>query len=135
MNEEDCKESFDLFDLEMKGELNLDKCKELICSFGINVKDEEINNISSNGKITYNSFLNFYNEKMKEPKNDNLEDLFKNIVSKKNGKISAKKFKKLLMNFGLKFSEDEANEVLEQFKIDEEGNINYKEFCQSMYTK
>ena len=125
MNEEDCKESFDLFDLEMKGELNLDKCKEY----------EEINNISSNGKITYNSFLNFYNEKMKEPKNDNLEDLFKNIVSKKNGKISAKKFKKLLMNFGLKFSEDEANEVLEQFKIDEEGNINYKEFCQSMFTK
>ncbi len=134
-NEEECKESFDLYDLDMKGELDIKTTKELILSFGIMVNDEEIINISSNGKVNYNSFLNFYKEKMKKPRNDNLEEAFQNIVSKKTGKISAKKFKKLLMNFGLKFSEKEADEILEQFKIDNDGNLNYKEFCQSMLSK
>ena len=131
-NEEECKESFDLYDLDMKGELDIKTTKELILSFGIMVNDEEIINISSNGKVNYNSFLNFYKEKMKKPRNDNLEEAFQNIVSKKTGKISAKKFKKLLMNFGLKFSEEETNDLLKEFRIDEEGNVNWKEFCRAM---
>ena len=36
--EEECKESFDLYDLEMNGELDIKTTKELILSFGIMVK-------------------------------------------------------------------------------------------------
>ena len=36
------------------------------------------------------------------------------------------------MNYGLKFSEKEANEVLGEFKIDNDGNLNYQDFIKAM---
>jgi Ca2+-binding EF-hand superfamily protein len=36
------------------------------------------------------------------------------------------------MNFGLKFSEQEAIELLKEFRVDEDGNVDWKEFCRAM---
>ena len=135
MNEEqirECKETFDLYDIDMVGYLDLTKAKDIINSFGIMVTDDEIKSISKDGKVSYDSFLSFYSEKMKEPKNDNLEQSFQNLLSKKTGKLPAEKFKMYLMNYGLKFSEKEASEVLGEFKIDNDGNLNYQDFIKAM---
>ena len=96
------------------------------------VTEEEVKSISSDGKVNYDSFLTFYSDKMKAPKNDNLEESFKNLLSKKTGKISAQTFKMYLMNFGMKFSEKEADEVIAEFKVDNEGNLNYIDFIKAM---
>ena len=135
MNEEqtrECKETFELYDIDMKGYLSLEQAKDIINSFGIMVTEEEVKSISSDGKVNYDSFLTFYSDKMKAPKNDNLEESFKNLLSKKTGKISAKTFKMYLMNFGMKFSEKEADEVIAEFKVDNEGNLNYIDFIKAM---
>ena len=36
------------------------------------------------------------------------------------------------MNFGMKFSEKEADEVIAEFKVDNEGNLNYIDFIKAM---
>jgi Ca2+-binding EF-hand superfamily protein len=126
------KETFDLFDIDKNEFLDVQTSKKLINSFGISVDDNEINELNDNGKINYDILENYFISKMNQSKNYNLEEIFLQLVSKKTGKISAKKFKSFLMNFGLKFSEKEADEVLNEFNIDDEGNINYKEFCHTM---
>lgn len=126
------KEIFDLYDIDMTGSLTPNDAKEIISSFGFIISDEEINSIKKNNKVSYDNLINIYNEKKKLPNNDNLNQAFQGLLSKKTGKISAVKFKQYLMNFGLKFSEEEADEVLQSFQIDNQGNINYEKFTKQM---
>lgn len=126
------KEIFDLYDIDMTGSLTPNDAKEIISSFGFIISDEEINSIKKNNKVSYDNLINIYNEKKKLPNKDNLNQAFQGLLSKKTGKISAVKFKQYLMNFGLKFSEEEADEVLQSFQIDNQGNINYEKFTKQM---
>ena len=129
--DEEYKQSFDLFDKNEQGYLNKQAAKELFNSFGIVISEEELDDLGGN-KITYEIFLDSIKQKLKNAKDDNLEKYFEGICSKKTGKISMKQFKKELMNFGLKFSEQEADELLKEFTVDEQGNVNWKEFCRAM---
>lgn len=127
------KESFDLFDLNSKGCLSLADTKELINSFGFLVSDGELNELANGGDTaSFNNISNFLEEKLKNPNQDNLNEDFNNLRSKKTGKLSEKNFKKYLMNFGLKYSEEEVNEILSEFKKDSQGNIDYEAFLKSM---
>ena len=130
MDEEEFRQSFDLFDKEEKGYLDRETSKELFNSFGLIISDNELDNIGD--KMTYDIFLNNIKQKMKNSKEDNIEKYFEGLISKKTGNLPIKKFKKLLMNFGLKFSEKETNDLLSEFRVDEDGNVNWKEFCRAM---
>ena len=143
MNEElirECKETFDLYDTEENGYLDIKQTKELSSSFGIIATDEEINalvnsNSNNNGKVSYDTFLSFYSEKIQNAQDDNLEESFNVLLSKKTGTIKADKFKSMLMNYGQCFTEQEANEILQEFKVDENGNLNYKDFLKAMHSQ
>lgn len=126
------KEIFDLYDIDMTGYLAADDAKEIISSFGFIISEEEMANMVKNKKVAYSDLFKFYNEKMKNPNDDNLLQAFQGLLSKKTGKISAVKFKQYLMSFGLKFTEAEANEVLQSFQLDSQGNIDYDKFIKQM---
>ena len=130
MDEEEFKQSFDLFDKNEKGYLDKATTKELFNSFGLIISDNELDQIGE--QMTYDVFLNNIKQKMKNSKDDNIEKYFEGLISKKTGNLPLKKFKKLLMNFGLKFSEKETDDLLSEFRVDEEGNVNWKEFCRAM---
>ena len=130
MDEEEFKQSFDLFDKYEKGYLDKATSKELFNSFGLIISDNELDQIGD--QMTYDVFLNNIKEKMKNDKDDNIEKYFEGLISKKTGELPLKKFKKLLMNFGLKFSEKETEDLLSEFRVDESGNVNWKEFCRAM---
>ena len=130
MDEEEFKQSFDLFDTNEKGYLDKATAKELFNSFGLIISDNELDQIGD--QMTYDVFLNNIKEKMKNAKDDNIEKYFEGLISKKTGELPLKKFKKLLMNFGLKFSEKETEDLLSEFRVDESGNVNWKEFCRAM---
>ena len=117
MEEEEYKQSFDLFDKNEQGYLNKETAKELFNSFGLVISDDEIERICGD-QMTYEVFLNSIKEKLKHSQEDNIETYFEGLISKKTGKLPLKKFKKLLMNFGLKFSEEETNDLLKEFRID-----------------
>ena len=130
MDEEEFKQIFDLFDKYEKGYLDKATSKELFNSFGLIISDNELDQIGD--QMTYEVFLNNIKQKMKDSKEDNIEKYFEGLISKKTGDLPLKKFKKLLMNFGLKFSEKEADDLLSEFRVDENGNVNWKEFCRAM---
>ena len=130
MDEEEFKQSFDLFDKNEKGYLDKATTKELFNSFGLIISDNELDQIGE--QMTYDVFLNNIKQKMKNSKDDNIEKYFDGLISKKTGNLPLKKFKKLLMNFGLKFSEKETDDLLSEFRVDEDGNVNWKEFCRAM---
>ena len=130
MDEEEFKQSFDLFDKNEKGYLDKATTKELFNSFGLIISDNELDQIGD--QMTYDVFLNNIKQKMKNSKDDNIEKYFEGLISKKTGNLPLKKFKKLLMNFGLKFSEKETDDLLSEFRVDEEDNVNWKEFCRAM---
>ena len=130
MDVEEFKQSFDLFDVNEKGYLDKTTSKELFNSFGLIISDEELDNIGD--KMTYEVFLNNIKQKVKNSKEDNIEKYFEGLISKKTGDLPLKKFKKLLMNFGLKFTEKETDDLLSEFRVDENGNVNWKEFCRAM---
>ena len=131
MEEEEYKQSFDLFDKNEQGYLNKETAKELFNSFGLVISDDEIERICGD-QMTYEVFLNSIKEKLKHSQEDNIETYFEGLISKKTGKLPLKKFKKLLMNLGLKFSEQETNDLLKEFTVDDEGNVNWREFCRAM---
>ena len=130
MDEEEFKQSFDLFDKNEKGYLDKATTKELFNSFGLIISDNELDQIGE--QMTYDVFLINIKQKMKNSKDDNIEKYFEGLISKKTGNLPLKKFKKLLMNFGLKFSEKETDDLLSEFRVDEDGNVNWKEFCRAM---
>ena len=131
MEVEEYKQSFDLFDKNEQGYLNKETAKELFNSFGLVISDDEIERICGD-QMTYEVFLNSIKEKLKHSQEDNIETYFEGLISKKTGKLPLKKFKKLLMNLGLKFSEQETNDLLKEFTVDDEGNVNWREFCRAM---
>ena len=128
MDEEEYKQSFDLFDKNEQGFLDRETSKDLFNSFGLVISDDELDRICGQ-QMTYEVFLQSIKQKMKNAKEDNIETFFEGLISKKTGKLPLTKFKKLLMNFGLKFSEHETNDLLKEFTVDDEGNINWREFC------
>ena len=131
MDEEEYKQSFDLFDKYEQGYLDKETSKELFNSFGLVISDEELERIGGN-QMTYDIFLNSIKQKLQNSGEDNIEKYFEGLISKKTGKLPLAKFKKYLMNFGLKFSEQETNDLLKEFRVDEEGNVNWREFCRAM---
>ena len=131
MDEEEYKQSFDLFDKYEQGYLDKETSKELFNSFGLVISDEELERIGGD-QLTYEVFLNSIKQKLQNAQEEKIETYFEGLISKKTGELPLKKFKKLLMNFGLKFSEEETNDLLKEFRVDEEGNVNWKEFCRAM---
>ena len=131
MDEEEYKQSFDLFDKYEQGYLDKETSKELFNSFGLVISDEELERIGGD-QLTYEVFLNSIKQKLQNAQEEKIDTYFEGLISKKTGELPLKKFKKLLMNFGLKFSEEETNDLLKEFRIDEEGNVNWKEFCRAM---
>ena len=126
------KESFDLFDLQGNGYLKMEDGKEMINSFGILVTESELKDLAQGGNISFGNISNFLEEKLKNPNQENLSEDFENLKSKKTGKLPEKRFRKFLMKFGLKYNEKEVDEILSEFKKDEEGNIDYEGFLKSM---
>ena len=81
MDEEEFKQSFDLFDVNEKGYLDRATSKELFNSFGLIISDEELDNIGD--KMTLDVFLNNIKQKVKNSKEDNIEKYFEGLISKK----------------------------------------------------
>ena len=131
MDEEEYKQTFDLFDKNEQGYLDRETSKDLFNSFGLVISDDELDRICGQ-QMTYEVFLQSIKQKMQNAKEDNLEEFFEGLISKKTGKLPLIKLKLLLMIFGLKFSEHETNDLLKEFTVDDEGNINWREFCRAM---
>jgi len=129
--EEFWKEMFVLFDKEDNNYLTLDELKKYLQAVGVLITNKEL----------YKMLEEFDPEKKRQFTFDKIWTNFKdcNVISNedivdafkafdKNGKISKEELKYVMTNLGDKIKEEDADKLLSNFQVDDQGNLDYKEF-------
>lgn len=138
----ECKEVFDLFDKDKDGAITIKELGDVMRALGANPTQadlhEMINEVDTNssGKIEFKEFLELFAKKLKDP--DSEEDLieaFKMFDKDNNGFISAAELRHVMTTLGEKLTEEEADEMIKEADMNNDGQINYQEFVKVMMTK
>ena len=125
------KEMFILFDKEDKGYLTLEELKKYLQAVGVLITNKELYKMLEEfdpDKIRQFNFEQIWNnfKDCKVISNDEIIDAFK--AFDKNGKISKEELKYVMTNLGDKIKDEDAEKLLSNFKVDDQGNLDYKEF-------
>ena len=131
--EEFWKEMFVLFDKNDNNYLTLDSLKKYLSAVGVLIELKEL----------YKKLEEFDPDKKRQFTFDKIWDNFKDckIISNediidafkafdKNGKISQEELKYVMTNLGDKIKEEDADKLLSNFQVDNQGNLDYKEFLE-----
>ena len=134
------KNVLDLYDPNNEGFVKSKDIAKILRAMGRILEDDDEQNFvqaadpENTGEISKDNFLETVEAMFSLPKeevNDLLES-FKVFDINNTGKISVKNFKKVLVNIGQEFNEDEADDILKYIEVDREGNINIKD-CINMW--
>ena len=130
------KEVLDLFDPNNEGYVKTKDITKILKAMGRTLEEDDEQNFieaadpENTNEISKENFLataeamfSLSKEEIKE-----LLDAFKVFDINNTGKISIKNFRKVLINYGQEFNEEEVDEILKCIDIDREGNIIIKDF-------
>ena len=129
--EEFWKEMFVLFDKEDNNYLTLELLKKYLSAVGVLIELKElykkIDEIDpqKNRKFTFDQIWQNFKD-CKVITDQEIVEAFK--VFDKEGKINKEELKYVMTNLGDKITEKEAEKLLSNFQVDEQGNLDYKEF-------
>lgn len=143
-NEEmsDFKEAFSLFDQDGDGFISIKEMENLIKSIGINSNEYElkdvIDKVSPNNNNETFDFVVFlliishphFKEKVEFDEKMNIFNAFDGQKI-----VSVSEFRFVLQNLGEKLSDEEIEEMIQEAKANENGEINYEEFVKSLLKK
>ena len=108
-------------------------------SMGQNPTNEEIKemmeeaDLNKDGKIDFEEFLSLMTRNSPETQTeDEVINAFRVFDKEGNGLISSAELKHIMMTIGDKMTEEEADEMVNEADIDEDGMINYEEFVRMM---
>lgn len=122
---------FLLYDKERKGKIYTKQLAKFASSAGLVVERKDLNEIINkydkdcNGEMTFDDVYNSLS-KYNVLTDEEIVNAFK--VFDKDGTISKEELKYVMTNLGDKITEAEAEKLFSNFKIDNNGNINYKDF-------
>ena len=132
------KEILDLYDPQNEGFVKSEDTPKILQAMGRTLEVNEVQNFlksadpENTGKISKENFLTTM-ETLFSLNNDGVNELldaFKVFDVNNTGKISVKNFKKVLVDVGKNFSEEEADDIIKYINVDKDGNINIEEFIQ-----
>ena len=131
----ECKEIFDLFDKNGDGSISSTELDNLLRALGAKPTPEEIQEMinevdkDNSGRIEFNEFLELYSRKMNEPETEeDLIEAFRIFDRDGNGLITRDELRHVMTTLGEKLTEEEADEMLRQADINQDGYINIEEF-------
>lgn len=131
----ECKEIFDLFDKNGDQTISSSELENLLRALGAKPTKDEIDGMikevdnDGSGKIDYNEFLVFYSRKMNEPETEeDLIEAFRIFDRDGNGQITREELRHVMTTLGEKLTEEEADEMIRQADINQDGKINIEEF-------
>ena len=125
------REMFVLFDKEDNNYLNLDSLKKYLSAVGVLIELKELYkkleefDPDKNRKFTFEMIWNNFKD-CKVITNEEIIEAFK--AFDKEGKINKEELKYVMTNLGDKIKDEEAEKLLSNFQLDEQGNLDYKEF-------
>ena len=108
-------------------------------SMGQNPTVDEINqmmqevDLNQDGKIDFDEFMTLMLRNSPETQTeDEVINAFRVFDKEGKGLISSAELKHIMMTIGDKMTEEEADEMVNEADIDEDGMINYEEFVRMM---
>ena len=129
--EEFWREMFVLFDKNDNNYLNLDLLKKFLSAVGVLIELKELYrkleefDPNKTRKFTFDMIWNNFKD-CKVINDQEIVEAFK--AFDKDGKISKEEIKYVMTNLGDKITEEEAEKLLSNFQVDDQGNLDYIEF-------
>ena len=130
---------FDQFDKDKDGKISGKELANAMESMGQNPTDEEINemmrevDLNRDGKIDFDEFMAIMTKNSPETQTEEeVINAFRVFDKDGKGLISSAELKHIMMTIGDKMTEEEADEMVNEADIDEDGMINYEEFVRMM---
>lgn len=129
------REAFQAFDKDDNGSITTKELGTVMRSLGQNLSEAEIKEMidivdeDKNGTIDFQEFLNLMERKMKIiDKEEELLEAFNVLDRDGSGKISKYQLRNIIMSTESGITEQEVEEFIKTIGMDEEGNIDLKDF-------
>ena len=122
---------FVLFDKEDNNYINLDLLKKYLSAVGVLIDLKELYkkleefDPEKNRKFTFEMIWNNFKD-CKVINEQEIVEAFK--AFDKDGKINKEELKYVMTNLGDKIKDADAEKLLSNFQVDDQGNLDYKEF-------
>ena len=134
------KEAFDLIDKNKDGEITLDELKNFFKGLKEDIIDADLQDmineadIEGNGSITFDGFVALLNGKLRNDEvQEEIVETFKKFDQDNNGLIGPEDIYNLLHSFNQDITISEAEEMIKNVDIDDDGLVNYKEFVKMIF--
>ncbi|XP_016943367.1 calmodulin [Drosophila suzukii] len=135
-------EAFRIFDKENEGAITSKEMAVVIRALGRQPNDTEvqsmINEVDSdgNGSIAGREFCNIIVRKMRDTgQEQELREAFRIFDKENNGYITTTELKNVFSALGVKLGDDELEEMIREYDLDQDNHINYEEFVNMMTTR
>lgn len=132
---QEIREAFTLFDMNNDGFLDYHELKVALRALGFNMSKMEVLavieefDVDKRRLISYDDFYRYVAAKVLE--RDPLEEIrraFKLFDDDNTGKISLKNLRRVAKELGESLTDDELNAMIDEFDLDNDGEINEAEF-------
>ncbi|KXS10705.1 EF-hand [Gonapodya prolifera JEL478] len=136
---QEVKEAFELFDTDKDGKLDYHELKVAMRALGFDVKKAEVLRIlrdvdrEGQNMISYDDFVKLMTERIlaRDPVEE-IRRAFKLFDDDGTGKISLRNLRRVAKEIGEQLDDEELQAMIEEFDIDEDGEINEQEFLAIM---
>ena len=136
------QDAFEMFDKDKDGAITARELGNMMRSIGQNPTDEEVNamikevDLNSDGKIELDEFITLMARNSPDTQTeDEVINAFRVFDKEGNGLIATAELKHIMMTIGDKMTEAEADEMIHEADIDDDGVINYEEFVRNMMAR
>ena len=133
---------FDLFDKDSSGSITTKELGTIMRNLGQNPSEEELKqmirevDLNGDGTIDFKEFLCLMLKKMDDSDiDDELETAFKAFDLDKDGYITPHELRNGMLNLGEEYSPEEAEEMIKEGDLDNDGRIDYEEFMKIVLSK
>ncbi|WVQ94400.1 hypothetical protein IAU59_001479 [Kwoniella sp. CBS 9459] len=132
------KEAFDLFDVDKDGAIDYHELKVAMRALGFDVKKGEVMKLlkefgGDDGLMDFGAFERIMTEKIlsRNPETE-LRRAFELFDDDRTGRISLKNLKRVARELGENLGEEELQAMIDEFDLDQDGEINIDEFLAIM---
>ncbi|PWZ00921.1 putative CDC31-spindle pole body component, centrin [Testicularia cyperi] len=136
---QEIKEAFELFDTDKDGAIDYHELKVAMRALGFDLKKPEVLKLlrdhdkTNSGLLEWDQFNRIMSEKIaaRDPM-DEIRKAFALFDDDGSGKISLRNLKRVAKELGENLDDDELQAMIDEFDLDQDGEINEHEFIQIM---
>ncbi|ODV62704.1 centrin [Ascoidea rubescens DSM 1968] len=132
---QEIREAFHLFDLNNDGHLGFHELKIAMKALGFEPTKKEVldmiaeYDVNDKNLINYDNFFQEMGQRILErDKDSEIERAFKLFDEDSTGKISLKNLRRVAKELGDELGDDELRAMIDEFDLDDDGEINFDEF-------